>query len=110
MKVNYPKIESGNDLVKLCFTGEWGEKSVHDSTPAIVRGFYRLKAAICMALDREPSRRAQYDLWTDGRVITYIASGTSYSHDSVNEHWFECILVGHGMFTNWWVTIYSASS
>ena len=96
--------------MKELLTNRWGGKSRFDETPKVARFFYRLKGLICLMLDLAPSRRASYDLWIAGVPVVYIAGGVSGGGDSqVSTHWFECILVGRGLLTNWWATYYQES-
>lgn len=96
--------------MKELITGRWGGKGQFDETPKPIRFFYRFKGLACLIADREPSRRAAYDLWIAGVPVVYTASGTSDGGDSqISVRWFECVLVGRGLFTNWWATYYQAS-
>lgn len=72
--------------------------------------FYRLKAAICLLLYREPTRRSEYDLWSDSVVVTITDGGISPGTDSYpTTYWHEAILVGRGI-GNWWACVAQASS
>lgn len=92
-------------------TGKWGEYHYH---PAFHhRLFYRLKSAICLLLNREPSCAVYSDpyfvqemihiTWTDGGVSPGTVHGPAV-------YWGECIIVGPGFWRGWWSMFHSESS
>lgn len=67
--------------------------------------FYRVKSVACSLLNLEPSRDT--DVYNHVHV-TYTDGGT-YGSDLGTVHWYEAIVVGYGVFKNWWVTYYQDS-
>ncbi len=101
--VKFPKVETVWDFVHLALRGKWaggGEWPIVRQA----RWFHRLKAAICLLLDRE----AGYDFDESVRIV-YTNSGTYSSPGEPTVHWAEWIAVGHGVFENWWAIIDSDS-
>lgn len=91
-------------------TGKWGDRWLSNRRHRI---FYRLKAAICLFLIREPS----HDVWDDPYIydamvyVTYTNGGTTPGTDSYpTSYWFEAIVTAPGIFRGWWATIYQDSS
>lgn len=98
------------DYVLKALTGKWPIEAWY-KLQTNHRTYYRLKAAICLLINREPSRRDEYDLWTYSVIVTYTDGGVSkhggYEPDS---YWCEAILVGRGVLSNWWACVAQTSS
>lgn len=71
------------------------------------RRFYRLKCALCLLLGREPD--ISLSCLGDHVTITYTRGGSFTSPGEPTTHWFEALVVGHGVLSNWWATTYSDS-
>lgn len=84
---------------KAPLRGAWAEENYY--IPPRLQWFYRLKAFICWNLELEPPIKANL---YDGVRICYTDGGTSYVPGEVTIYWFEAIVVGHGVFSNWWAT------
>jgi len=98
------------DFAWQALVGEWSPDWRERNAP-FMRVFYRLKAALCLLLNREPSRRDEYDLWTYSVIVTYTGGGMSPGTVHGPEvHWCEAILVGRGVLRNWWACVAQASS
>lgn len=63
--------------------------------------FYTIKALICMAL-RRPAPAAPWD----EIHVAYTNGGSYWSLDDGKIYWYEALVVGHGVFTNWRYTVY----
>lgn len=95
-----------NDIKSSIF-GKWSGDSEY-FVPRWQSTFYRLKAAICLALNRQPTKDINF--YSENIVITYINGGSYYVPGEPTVYWSECIAVGHGLFKNWWAAIYSDSN
>ena len=67
--------------------------------------FYRLKAMLCCLLNRLPPDDANiYD-----HVHVVYTDGGLYFGGEYTVHWFSAVVVGYGLWRNWWVTEYQDS-
>lgn len=64
--------------------------------------FYTTKAILCFLADREP-KKSLTDLYTEECFYecAVLGGGSYYNGDGVS-HWGETLIVGYGIFTNWW--------
>lgn len=91
------------EMLKAVLTGKWSGDSEWYIPPRW-EWFYRLKAAICVLLNREPDKNTPVWMHID---VTYTAGGSYFSfYDSLTHHWGESIKVGYGIFSDWWCTYY----
>lgn len=92
-------------MIKAVLTQKWSGQRWPGSRWHV---FYRLKAALCILLNREPAKDVEvyehvYVCWTDGGV-----SPGNPNHPTI--YWSEAIVVGYGFWHNWWCTYYQDSS
>lgn len=90
------------NYIHYALRGKWGEEQNYFISEHW-RWFYRLKAALCLLLNLEPPKGTFVSFHV---FVTYTDSGTSYSPGEPTEYWFEAIVVGYGVFSNWWATVY----
>ncbi len=92
-------------MIKSVISGKWGGKSGYYIAPCWPP-FYRFKALICILLNREPA--PDLDIYEHVHV-TYTGGGSYAAPGEPTVHWFQAIVVGYGVFRNWWCTEYSDS-
>lgn len=91
--------------------GKRGENQWRVSTRRMI--FYRLKAAVCLLLNIEPAKVTWNDpyIYEDMIYVTYTDGGVSHNGDiKPTTYWSEAIVVGPGIFRNWWACVYQDSS
>ncbi len=91
-------------MAKHILFGKWGD---YWRPPFPIRLFYRLKALICLLLNREPDGKVNMYDYTHV-LLTYTDGGQGGHEYTV--YWFEAIGVGGGLFRDWWVTYFEGSS
>lgn len=94
------------EMLKAALAGKWSGQSEW-YVPAHWEWFYRIKAVICILLNREPTRNTP-DVWANV-AVTWTAGGVWDAPGEPTVHWGECIMVGHGFLSNWWCTYYQDS-
>lgn len=77
--------------------------------PRRMRWFYRLKAIVCLILNREPDFSRNPYAHLDGVTIAY-TNGGEYSSPDGQIYWGEMLNVGYGLFSNWWQYVYQDSN
>lgn len=95
------------EILGLMLKHKWADRDYRYS-----QLFYRLKIAICILLDIEaPPAIEAYDLSTYHVRVCYIAGGIAPGTDnSPTVYWSDALVVGHGLFKNWWYTEHQESS
>lgn len=73
------------------------------------RWFYRLKAIVCLILNREPDYRKDRYIHLDAVTVAITQGGHSSTPDG-DVYWGEMFNVGYGVFRNWWHCIYQDSN
>lgn len=90
----------------------WRNKWGDTYTPFIERTFYRLKATICLLLNRSPGDiydgRGLFESMVQVAVIDSGVSPGTDTHPTI--YWCDYVAVGRGLFRHWWVVVDSASS
>lgn len=90
------------------WSNRWGD----NHTDFIERTFYRLKATICLLLNRDPGdiydSRGLFESMVQVAVVDSGVSPGTDTHPTI--YWCEYIAVGNGLFSNWWAVVDNASS
>lgn len=96
-------------LVHAALSAPWHDHGSGALVPRRLRLFYRIKAALCLLLNREPD--ASVDLVYDGIVIAMVGGGVQPgSVNGPTVYWGVELKVGIGIVGNWWATLNSVSS
>lgn len=102
-------------MIKCAFTGHWnGGDWIINSR--FERWFYRLKAALCVLLNREYDHRKAGELWNwfyDGQFLPVVSVHGGVQPGTVHGptvYWAEELAVGRGVFRNWVYVVNSVSS
>ena len=84
-------------LVRQALVGAWAGDSDYYIQPRFAL-FYRLKAALCLLLNREP----QDDPYEDRVAVTYLKGGSYAGAGEPTVHWCTGIYTGYGLLRGWW--------
>lgn len=106
----YKPIIPTRPLLWAILTGSWDGMNGYEP-PAPIRAFYRVKAVICAWMmlwpysTVNPNLYPGLDIETDGVYVTCRDSGSSRDTDpDYDMSWYKIIVVGRGLFKNWWIT------
>lgn len=101
---------STGELIHASLFGKWNGSSER-YIPRYSEWWYRLKAAVCLLLNLKcRGEEAQRDYWENKVMITILRGGSGYVPGEPTYYWWEGIVVGHGLFCNWWAEYESEST